>query len=176
MRAPMVHLDLDGVLFDLEGGLKAFTGLADPTADRGKLFSKHLPNYTAANGFALQPAMKNAHLLVDRLVEMMDDGHILLGILTSAGDFFKPISEVVLQKKRSIEINFPRLIKVPFATTCSGADKSYYAHPNSMLIDDHGPNVSRFINAGGYGVVYHPEEVETVLAQVENFYQRASAA
>lgn len=172
MRAPVIFLDMDGVLADLEQGLIDFTGDPTPTVNKGKLFTKYLPAYVAENGFYKQPVLKNAHVLVDGLVRMADNGQLRIGICTSAGAFYTPISTVVDQKKKFIEANFPKLSEVPFVATTSGVDKSLFADKNSMLIDDHGKNITHFINAGGYGIVYHHDEVDTVLAQVQNFCSR----
>lgn len=161
----VVYLDLDGVLFDLHAALVAHTGIDFPMGDRNKLFKSYLPDFVDHNGFATIPVLENAHELVVGLVGM--DCH--LAILTSGGSFHKSRGEVARQKKECVDNNFPALESVPFCITSSGASKSVLANKKSFLIDDHAPNIEKFVNAGGRGVVYRPAEYRAVLAQVRSF-------
>jgi hypothetical protein len=165
-KVPMVYLDLDGVLADLERGIKARYPGTDMT-DKKLLFNKLLPAYVEEEGFFHSPVMDKAIELVSQLVALMNRGKISLSILTSAGDFYHPISRVVDQKKRWLEVFFPDLKTVPFTATTCGADKSLFAHENALLIDDHYKNVDHFINAGGFGFVYTPDKINEALGLVE---------
>lgn len=163
--SPIVYLDLDGVLADLYGAIKQATGLENIKDDRSKFFKSLLPEHVERHGFATQGVLPKAYPLVDMLIDLQDPYHFNLGILTSCGKFFDPISEVTRQKKEWIEINFPELKHVPFCTTTSGKDKAQLAHSGAFLIDDHAPNVHAFMLAGGFGNVY--SDVDTDLDELE---------
>lgn len=160
----LVYLDLDGVLFDLHTALVEHTGIALPMENRNKLFRQYLPDFAAHGGFATIPVLESAHELIVGLVGM----NCHLAILTSGGSFYER-SEIARQKKVCVDNNFPALESVPFCITSSGASKSVLANKKSFLIDDHAPNIERFVEAGGHGVVYHPGEYRAVLAQVRSF-------
>lgn len=160
----IVYIDLDGVLFDLHAALVDFTGIPFPENDRDSLFKQHLPNFVRDNGFEKLPALENAHKLVQGLREFNT------AILTSGGSFYRPRAEVIRQKKGAVDSTFPSLEQIPFCATSSGAQKSHLANKKAFLIDDWAPNIEKFVEAGGYGVVYHPSEIDSVLAQVRRFY------
>lgn len=164
----LVYLDMDGVLFDLHSALREHTGIDFPMEDRNKLFKSYLPDFVDHNGFANIPPLKNAH----ELVAGIQDIHYTqcnIAILTSGGSFHKSRAEVARQKKESIDKNFPSLEPAAFCITSSGAAKAQLAHKKAFLIDDHAPNIEKFIAAGGHGIVYHPDEYKSVLAQVRSF-------
>lgn len=161
----LVYLDLDGVLFDLHAALEEHTGLPFPMEDRNKLFKSYLPNFVDNDGFAHIPPLKNAYELVNGILAM--DCHV--AILTSGGSFYPNRGVVAEQKKRCLDHYFPMLEQVPFCVTSSGASKSQLANKKSFLIDDHTPNINKFVEAGGYGVIYDAHEYKSALAQVRSF-------
>jgi hypothetical protein len=161
----LVYLDLDGVLFDLHAALVEFTGIPFPMENRDELFKTYLPDFVDYDGFSYIPVLKNAHKLVDGILAM--DCNV--AILTSGGSFYPERGIVAEQKKFCIDNNFPELIDVPFCITSSGASKAKLAHSNAFLIDDHTPNIYKFIEAGGYGLIYDDHEYEAALAQVRSF-------
>ena len=169
MKIPMIYLDMDGVIADLDAGVIEFTGDENAMGDKRKLFMEYLPEYVAHQGFITSPVMENAVELVNGLCDMMDKGLIRLSILTSAGQFVSPNHAVVNQKKVYLEKYFPRLDEVPFCVTSSGADKAYFANQFALLIDDHAKNIMRFREAGGRGVVYTPDICNDVIDVVSGF-------
>lgn len=146
-----ILIDMDGVLADLSAQLVDFT--KDPTIvaenNRSDMFKKHLPRYTQHGGFLYQPKMPFADQLVNELLSLQHEGKVALAICTSVGDFYKPTSEIVTQKKRWLENHFPELDSIPVIFTTSGASKSFFANSNTMLVDDHVKNVELFANSGG---------------------------
>ena len=146
---------MDGVLADLDTGVYNMDGFRPSTGSRDALFKRELPKYVEKDGFYTSPVMPGARDLVDLVLGHTSD-RIKVGILTSAGNFYNPISEVISQKKRWIEKNFPELDRVLFCCTTSGADKSFLANSSTLLIDDHLPNIEKFQAAGGWG--YHYDE------------------
>lgn len=181
----IVYLDMDEVLADMHGHITKITGIDIETlkADQGKFFGVHLPMYVRAMGFKNAGIMPRARELVSQLLERQKRGHIRVGILTSCGHFYHPISEVVHQKRMWIEENMPELNMAPFCTTTSGVDKSYLASDDAFLIDDRDKNCQKFIDAGGwschdperldrmYAKGYTPESLEDTLEQIDSFYE-----
>lgn len=164
-----ICIDLDGVLADLERGLyEEFRVTKEDLKDRGFLFGHILPEYVKAKGFANQGQMPEARALVDFILKQKE---IKISILTSAGHFFKPISEVVHQKKVWVETNFPELSQVPFIATTSGKDKAIFANPSTLLIDDHVKNIEAFREADGVAIHYElgSTSLEEVFKQILDF-------
>jgi 5'(3')-deoxyribonucleotidase len=166
---PTIFIDMDGVLADLHTGIAALSGDADITDKRSELFKRWLPEYVKAYGFENQAPMPNAGRLVTFLTMLQKADKAKLAILTSHGEFYEPFSEVIRQKKAWLEKNFPQLNKIPFCATASGATKSTFANPNSLLIDDHYKNINHFTDAGGHGIVYEDRHVEIHTIEVFEF-------
>lgn len=156
---PLILLDMDGVLADLEGGMNETFNINILEVERRELFGVYLPDYVRLDGFAKQEPLKNAKILVDYLTKLRNMKDIDLSIMTSAGVFFNPISEVTTQKKVFLEKNFPELGLIPFCATTSGQDKSIFASPRSILIDDHLKNIRHFEQAGGVGLHYVDSQI-----------------
>lgn len=149
-----IFLDMDGVIADLEGGLKRMFDITDEDLkDKKRVFGHWLPEYTKIGGFRFENPMTNGYYLVSHLLKSKID----ICILTSAGKFYKPISDVVSQKKKFLERNYPELTSIPFCATTSGADKAKFANGDSLLIDDHLGNITKFRDNGGHAIHYHKD-------------------
>lgn len=166
---PIIYIDLDGVLFDLDRGLRDYYQLDHSIADRSELFKSYLPGYVHGGGFRFQPVMPKAYDLVNYLIALRNAGRANLAILTSAGQFFDPVSEVINQKAEAVADKFPQLKGIPFCVTTSGADKCYLAHPKAFLIDDWHKNITHFCNANGQGIVYSPEKYAAAILAIKDF-------
>lgn len=158
-----IAIDMDGVLADLETAFSEYThehhpGEEEKFSTTSAFFDEFLPSYVENNGFYTQGVLGGARELVDFLMGL----DVNLSILTSAGKFHYPISDVVYQKKRWIEKNFPELGLVPFTATTSGLSKSVFANRNTILIDDHENNIMEFNRRGGFGILYRPEKLSSV--------------
>lgn len=158
MNRPIVFVDMDGVLADLDGGIMDMFGVEEPESSRDRLFKEFLPAYTEAEMFYKQNTLRNAQELISQLLMMYHNGWINLAICTSTGQFYRPVSTVRDQKGKWLEYHFPALVDIPFCTTTSGRDKAILAHPRAFLVDDHAPNVEKFIDAGGHGRIYNSKE------------------
>lgn len=171
-----IAIDLDGVLADIDSAFDEFTdkhfpGKHTEYEQRSLFFDAFLPAYVKNDGFFTQKTLVKSRELVDELIEAQRSGWVDLFILTSIGHFHEPGSDVVHQKKRWLEKNFPELNRIPFVTTTSGATKSIFAHPGCFLIDDHTGNVNKFIDAGGYAEIYSPERFDYVINKLRLFYE-----
>lgn len=166
---PIIYLDMDGVLADIDTGLRKHFNLDHSIADRSSLFKSYLPEYTKAGGFEMQPKLENADKLVNYVLSLRDVGRANVAILTSAGQFYKPTSEVVAQKRRFLEREFPALCDVPFCVTTSGVDKAFLAHEGAFLVDDWHKNVTHFCNAGGAGFVYSSDKCAAAILAIRDF-------
>jgi 5'(3')-deoxyribonucleotidase len=159
-KQPIIYLDMDSVLADLDRGIVETLGVEIDSVERSAFFKSLLPEYTRQGGFETQGKMPRADELVEMCKRFHKDHKVSVAILTSAGQFYQPQSEVVFQKKKWIEREFPWLAHMPFTATSSGADKAMFAHPRAFLIDDHTSNILKFTTAGGWGIVYTPDTLD----------------
>lgn len=170
MKNKTIFIDMDGVLADLDAAFEAWAGYKpDRHRDRSAFFTKFLPAYTENDGFYTQDPMPMASELVRLLISVQHRNKVNLAILTSAGNFTKPNTEVFHQKKRWIEKNTPEFAHIPMCVTSSGKDKAWLAHPHAFLIDDHHKNITEFISKGGNGFVYKEEEFDNLVNALEIF-------
>lgn len=160
----LILLDMDGVLCDLEKDLSTWSGQDITDKD---IFYELLPAFAVQCGFANLSKTKTADELVKYLLSL----DAKLAICTSGGDFFSPVSEIMVQKKRWLEKNFPELSSVPFILTTSGKDKSFFANETTILIDDYASNCNKFVKEGGGTIVYNGND-ETSLADVKLILSR----
>lgn len=174
LNLPVVYLDMDGVIADLDGGMFDLYGTHSEDMPKSEFFDKYLPDYVRRNMFEDQLVLINAHLLVASLMDLKAQGLINVAICTSTGHFYHPISEVRHQKGKFIEKHFESLIHVPMLTTTSGRDKAVLAHSKAFLIDDHHKNIDRFREAGGGGFLYDAHDdyaVKNCIASVQRFIE-----
>ena len=170
MKNKTIFIDMDGVLADLDSAFEAWAGYKpNRHKDRDAFFTKFLPAYTELDGFYTQGMMPIAPALVKLLVSIKKKHGINLTILTSAGNFVTPNTDVFYQKKRWIEKNTPEFTHIPLCVTASGKDKAWLAHPHAFLIDDHHKNITEFVSKGGNGFVYKEEEFDNLVNALEIF-------
>lgn len=170
MKNKIIFIDMDGVLADLDTAFIKWSGYhPDHHDDRSAFFHEFLPEYTKQNGFFTQETMPLCKKLVDVLISFKKNYGVNLAILTSAGYFVKPNTDVVIQKKKWIEKNVNQFSYIPFCATSSGFDKSFFAHQNAFLIDDHEKNIIEFINKGGNGFIYKEECFDELVKALEIF-------
>ena len=160
---PIVYLDMDGVLSNLDAGLVKFAGTQYVLEDRKQFYIDHLSEYVAANGFYTQPQMPAAKYLVTSLLHYAKEMEFTLAILTSTGQYYSPASTIADQKHKWLETEFPELADAPFITVAGGKLKAKMAHENAYLIDDHEANCQAFRDAGGKAWVYTDDDTSNAL-------------
>lgn len=160
---------MDGVIVDLNSSMYSMFHIPfeEISVTRSELFKSWLPKFSDLNGFTTAYKMPKAKELVEILLSYTD--LIDLSILTSVGQFYNA-PDIRYQKSLWLEDNFPELLNIPFVTTSSGKDKAKFAHKNSLLIDDHIPNIEHFTNSGGYAIQYDEEEYfDSIKFDIETF-------
>lgn len=150
-----IHIDLDGVLFDLDKGYEEKWGYKPGPADGPKdpQFWKNImgdPRF-----FADLPLMEDAELLVATFKALQAQERVGdVCILTACSDTW--YDSVRSQKIEAVERYWPDL-KVH--TVRKGQHKARYAsHPTHVLIDDTHTNINLWRKAGGTGVLYRSFE------------------
>lgn len=168
----LVMIDMDGVLANLDKEFEEWSGWhPENHPDRKTFFDKFLPEYTEHEGFYKQGLMPKAKELVEFLIGLTVDYDVNLCILTSAGHFCDPNTQVIVQKKNWLEDKLPDLRHIPFCVTSSGKTKSYLAHSNAFLIDDHKNNVKKFRQNDGQGFIYNPDKFDELKDVLLEFVQ-----
>lgn len=164
----MVFFDMDGVLYNLEGGLTDMYDLDFSKIDRTSLFKSYLPEYVERDGFYNQEPLRGAEQLVQGVLSLREQTPFNIGILTSSGHFATN-SDVIQQKKAALERDFKELYYFPFTATTSSKQKALFAHKNAFLIDDYNLSTTSFIAAGGHAFQYTPEKIDECLECLEMF-------
>lgn len=128
--------DMDGVLFDWEGGFQKMFGDLEICKDHEKL--KQLKQLMPGFGFYEQLAPLP-------LIEVLKKHKGKFGILTSVGKY--ECEEVALQKQRALKKALGYI--PPFIWVQSSGDKAQYATNDTLLIDDRDKALIPFSVAGG---------------------------
>jgi len=147
MKIKTVYLDMDGVLFDFIVGYKKHyidknidkVPTEELIADKKSFADVHL--------YRDLPLFKDAKNLV-KLVEKYD---VEIKVLTSVGKYSP--KENAVDKVISLKKHFPKLAS-KFNYVTKSKDKSKYAAPDVLLIDDREKSTLPFKAAGGQVVLY----------------------
>ena len=140
----MIFCDMDGVLVDFDEGYKQKFGVYPRTVERPKLWEIiiNTPNYW----LDLQPH-KDAHILITFLEK--HGFEILTGLPHYGYD------KAEIEKRAWIKKYIGEHIKV---NCCLSKDKQKYIKDRDILIDDWEPNIKRWTEAGGIGILHTSAE------------------
>lgn len=147
----MIYLDMDGVIADFDGYFERLFGVLPrqiPATERWNKVNK-TPNY-----WVDLPKTPEADILITHLKKY--GFAILTGVPHLGCDKAKAQKRQWLKKHYGIEANI---------ICCNSRDKANYCQVGDILIDDWPPNIERWIQAGGIGILH--TSVEDTLEQLK---------
>jgi 5'(3')-deoxyribonucleotidase len=146
-----IFLDMDGVLADFEKGVSKELGIDITNNEHGHyIYDDNKEELTAKHLF--------------RNLEPMSDMWKLLGFINNL-DIHTEVLSAAGSINREIVVNdkiawVKEHVHPHWITTCTfnGSQKSAFAHPKAVLIDDREKNINDWIDAGGIGILHTSAE------------------
>lgn len=157
-----VYVDLDGVLFDLEGGYFQATGVPFRSIENAKERWDKLKGLEVGFYEGLLP-FHGAKEFVEAIMQSpIPEQTGILSALPSMLPFPTAYNEKIRAVKKHIHPYMPIYISQ------SSMDKWRYCEKGDILIDDNALNISQWNSAGGIGILHHSfkkslEELEHLL-------------
>ncbi len=154
---PIIFVDLDGVLVDLQGGLGSILqiDLNNHTRDEFepilKNYLKNLDTKQLVDFWSKLPKTKDC----DKLWKFVTNFQPL--ILTASANNEASCLGKKLWCKKNLGLSSDRVF-----CSKSSTEKQKYASPKSILIDDYKRNISQFNKNGGHGIL-HTRTNKTIL-------------
>ena len=149
----IIHLDLDGVLADFNHGVKLATGRRADELPADDLWSR----IAAIPDFFLRLEVAESGKLLFETAQSLGEVRILAEMPRKSGCRFAE------QEKRSwIAKHFGP--DVLFVAVQYALEKAEHARPGDILIDDSAKNISRWVEAGGIGIVH--SDVDITVAEL----------
>lgn len=144
-----VYLDMDGVITDWEKQFEKLSGIPIDTyeSEHGDKKVGEFVHKSGINYYSTMPWMKDGQLLVNFLKNINTE------ILSHAGDALSVKGKLMWLSDNKVPFK-PNLVD-------ERADKSKFASPESILIDDRKDNVDDFIKAGGKAIL-HTDAIGTI--------------
>ena len=172
----LIYIDLDGVLTDLDGDLARFGGFQHSDIVKDKDLRRRVWfNLIKKKGLQTlyRELMPNRKFEMKALMrELKQRGHTV-EILSSYGARYTGDygADVHLGKRDWLQLHYGDLLSEGVISRFNGVSdceqKKFYAHPDSLLIDDQEENIAAFIEAGGqavrYDLLFHEASIEKVL-------------
>lgn len=147
----MIYLDMDGVIADFDCFFKCSFGVLPSqvsSEERWQRVVEH-PNY-----WADLPKKNDADKLVNYLREY--GFTILTGVPVIGGKKAEVEKKIWLKKHYGMDKDI---------ICCLGREKSKFCRTGDILIDDWAPNIERWIQAGGIGILH--TSIENTLEQLK---------
>lgn len=146
----MIYLDMDGVIADFDGYFEQLFGVLPRHIPKTERWDKvnNTPNY-----WVDLPKMQGADKLIHHLNTY--GFMVLTGVPHLGCEKAKIQKRVWLKNHYGIETD---------VICCFSHDKANYCQVGDILIDDWLPNIERWIQAGGIGILY--TSVEDTLRQL----------
>lgn len=146
------YLDLDGVFADFEGYFSKIFGEPLSEVEPGKLWK------TIGQMMSLNKDVFNSFDVIEgskHIYDILESRNPIF--LTATG--FGNVNAIQYQKEEWIRKHLSLDAKILF--TKRSSDKSKYASPNAILIDDREHSTIPWVKAGG-GVIHHKSNAETI--------------
>lgn len=147
----MIFCDMDGVLVDFDESFKAKYGAYPYLIPKEQLWKivNSTPNY-----WVNLPEQKDAQILI-RFLEK-HGFEILTGLPHDGFD------KANVEKRQWIKEHIGPYIKI---NCCLSKDKQNYIKDKDILIDDREPNIERWIEHGGIGILH--KSAEDTISQLQ---------
>lgn len=147
----MIYLDMDGVIADFDGYFEQLFGVLPRHIPKTERWDKvnNMPNY-----WADLPKMPGADTLITHLRKY--GFAILTGVPHQGGEKAKIQKRIWLKNHYGIEVD---------VICCFSKDKANYCQVGDILIDDWLPNIERWYQAGGIGILH--TSIEDTLKQLK---------
>lgn len=164
---PIIYLDMDGVLVDLDAEVYNRTGYKF-----GELTPKEmwkLLNDVAPDLFFTAKKMHDADDLVYKVMEYAKKFNYEVGILTAL-PMQKSFVNAKADKIKWLQKHYPQLLK-NFKVGPFAKNKKDHAKIGDILIDDLEKNIIDWNNVGGIGVLH--KSADETLKNIEGFIYRS---
>jgi len=148
-----IKFDLDGVLFDFEGGVKKLTGGFPKEIGKKEMWKAISKSGSFFEDLDLLPDALELWNFVHGH-ELVKSGQIKTSVLTG----LPTINDGANQKRRSVAKHLSDTVEV---IVLPSKEKRLHAGPGKLLIDDRTDMVSGFRDAGGLAIL-HRSTVETI--------------
>ena len=148
---PTVYLDMDGVLVDFFGTFAKYAGVEHWKQMDSQRLQGVLDKIVGSDYFAKLPKTKTC----DNIIEMAIDFAGSYSILSS------PLRGDIANSSKHKQIWVTNNLSPQPRETIIVRDKTLYAAANgvqNILIDDRGPIIDKWRQAGGYGIKYQADE------------------
>lgn len=141
-----IYLDVDGVLADFN---KTYTKLRTGAPDNAKRFRSAVMDHKIFETLDLMP---DAHELLNHVKHLVNSGTVHVEMLTSVGTH-NPSQAAEAMKQKTAWLKKHGITYKP-NFSYSKVQKSEWATPTSILIDDSIGCISPFIEKGGHGILH----------------------
>lgn len=163
---PILYLDMDGVLFDMEGYIVNTLGLPEETLIIEEEWVSKIEEVEYDRGFFRNlPTLPILHYLKKHYSKINEKYDIRF--LTYVGNH-RRIRTVIDDKKTALKaqgLNPDHMI----AVTCNKDNKQFFSNKNSILLDDSSSTIELFRARGGRGYVIDPSLRETSIDGMNHF-------
>lgn len=153
----IIHLDLDGVLYDMNGRVKQLVGKLFTEFDtRREAWAALKPHVDMFKDIDLLP---DALLLVEGVEKFAKENNYKVEVLTAV-PLLANMPNAETHKKESVQKHFGHL-GWKFKIGPHAKDKQDHCKPGDILIDDSKINIEQWNTKGGIGI-YHTSAITTL--------------